>query len=150
MTDKAAIEAQRDQPGRFMCGLARADIGETRQQGRAEHVAIAQYRSPERQCSGNLVELNPIEQLPVREMHIGDDKVAKIENLTDPPDNDAALQGQDTRRIAPGQRAPCSQPMMPAGQHHAGIISPHRDRQYVDLCRGLLHQQQIRALVGDQ
>ncbi|OAH30870.1 hypothetical protein AX289_15875 [Methylorubrum populi] len=147
---EAAVEPQRQHVDHGVGRTARADIAKARQQGRADDVVVAEHRGADRQMALDAPELAPVQHLPVREVDVGDAEFAPVEHLADPVDQHARGQGDDLRRLGPGNRAPHRQSVDAPRQLRPGIDAADPVLQGGDLLRCLLHQQQVGTLLLDQ
>lgn len=152
--NQAAVEAERHDVAGEMRRLAWTDIGEARQQDRADDVEVADdRRRPAAQGGGYAGELAAIEELAVREMYVGKGDLAHLDKLR-PPARQPAWQPrsrQGERAWRPEMvRAPYREAVDAAEPGQAVEVAAEQGRQDLHVLGGFLHQQHIRFLAFRQ
>jgi hypothetical protein len=147
---ETAIQPQGEQAGRTVRGLAPADILKTGQKRRADYIAVPQDRRPWRRYGRDPAQLQTVQHLPMRQMYIGNAIIVEIQKLADAPNNQTTLQGKTLRRPLKRMWTPRGKPMGPSRQDAARIVSAEPLGHTIDLCRHLLHEKQVGAMLAHQ
>jgi hypothetical protein len=144
--DQAAVQPQRHEVAHAMGGAAQPDILKAGQHRRPHEVVIAEHGGAQRQVAHHLPELPAVEQLPLRQMHIGSAEAAEVDDLAHPMDHGAGGQGEDAGRFRGGLRRPERQSVAAAGQGRLRIDAAHQTGQGVESRGHLLHEQEVRLV----
>ncbi len=150
---ETAIETERQNAFREMGRLARPDVAEPRELGRAHGIEIADHRGMPVDRARDLFELATQHELAMREVDVDDLDPLEAQNLSHPGIARAFRPGMRQRQdlgLRQRRRAPRRKAVNPPRQRPPGIIAADLRRQRVDLRRRLLHQQKIRAVRGDE
>jgi len=146
----ATVEAQGQHLLRMMSDIAGSDIEETGQQDRPKCIEIADDRSRTIGRTRDPIELAPVQDLPVRQMHIGNRHVTGLQDLRKPGWKPARhfrrrqlerMSGPGCLRTPRGQAVAFARPGL-------GIKSPsHPVCKPADRARYFLHQKQVRRFL---
>ena len=149
----APVQAERDQPARDMGRLTRSDILQTGQANCSHRIVVAENRRRPMQRPRQVQQLTPVQELPMRQMHIGKGDAGKLDDLRDPQRHPPG-HGRNGQRQHVGRgerkRAPHGQAIDPPLQRRMEDMPAHHARQRDNLPRRLLHQQKIGLALLDE
>jgi len=126
---QAAVDSQRYHLARSVGMLARANIAEPGQKCRSNQVAIAEHCGAVRKHFCDVPELAAVQHLAMRQMHVGNRNIAKVQNLAGVVEHRARRQRQHHRRGSKCHCAPDCEPVDAAGQRTAHVVTPPPWRQ---------------------
>jgi hypothetical protein len=147
--DQTSVQAKSEDVPCDVSGLTRPYVSESRQERRADGIVVADHRGRAFDRADNAQQLPAVEQLPMREMHVGDGDVAEPNNLRNTR-RQAARHSRDRQRQGLRRRqrvgAPCREPMNAARQGLPMKIAADEVGERLHLLGRFLHEKEIRPL----
>lgn len=148
--NQAPVDPQRNHVAGDVGMFAWAGVMEAGQQCRSDQIVIADHRGPVWQELGDPPKLPAVENLAMRQMHIGDRDRPKVDDLAYPVEHGAGLQWKHDGARMERHWAPYAKAVDAARHQVALELTTYAVCQLIHFPRDLLHQKKIGTFPPDQ